>query len=243
MKVGDDVGTDLFCTLFEIIGGQLLPRTAFGIQLKSSESRINATGKIGYFEKLELPFFIGVVDQSNLRLSIYSGEYIPVFFSHFGRPRRLTLVLESEKDITFEKYCKQKTKGEYVLRMPHILDLSAHEGPNTAITKATQLSQLCSRMLQNISAKVVCEYVFRLGDGRVVTFAGPGSAATFRLNFYYRLAEVFANLDWLYRNHRQQFKISEWEMYERCYLELQNTDRLPLELSAAYQALKQRMAN
>ena len=64
VTVGDDVGTDLFCTLFEIIAGQLFPRNSFAIQVKSSKRRINVTGKIEYLRKLELPFFVGVVNQA-----------------------------------------------------------------------------------------------------------------------------------------------------------------------------------
>src|SRR5947209_19236526 len=71
-KVADDVGTDLFCCLFEITKGELFPRSSFAIQIKSSKDTIDATRQIEYFEKLELPFFVGVVDQKKLRLSIYS---------------------------------------------------------------------------------------------------------------------------------------------------------------------------
>ncbi|MGH9496914.1 MAG: hypothetical protein ACRD3B_18095, partial [Candidatus Sulfotelmatobacter sp.] len=192
MKVADDVGTDLFCTLFEIGGGELYPRSSFAIQLKSKSQRsqVIVTNKIEYFEKLELPFFAGIVDQSKLRLSIYSGEYVPILFSHYGRPKKLTLLLE-DGDVTFTNYCEHKGNEGYFLRMPHVVDLDVGENRESSGNKGRQLLQLCSRMHQNISAKVICEYVFRLGDGRPVIFAGPGSAATFRDNFYSSLAEVF----------------------------------------------------
>lgn len=95
VTVGDDVGSDFFCTLFEVSeADQLFPRNSLAIQIKSSKDPVDATSKIEYLEKLELPFFVGVVDQNKLRLSIYSGEYLPILFSHYGIPQGLKLSLE-----------------------------------------------------------------------------------------------------------------------------------------------------
>ncbi len=240
IKVADDVGTDLFCTLFETAKGQLFPRSSFAIQLKSTTDGFDATGKLDYFERLELPFLVGVVDQKNLRLSIYSGEYVPILFSHFGRPQHLK-ILPIDGSVTFEDYYEDKSNERYVLRMPHIVDLEAQESRESAGCKSQLLLQLCSRMHQNISSKAICEYVFKLGDGRPVVFAGPGSAVTFRDNFYYRLIEVFRNLDWLFRSNPQTFPNREYEIYERCYIDLKRTVQVPMELTTAYQALKQRL--
>jgi len=88
---------------------------------------------------------------------------------------------------------------------------------------------------------VSCEYVFKLGDGRPVIFAGPGSAQTFRDNFYYRLAEAFCNFERLYRCSPQQFPIIEYKTYEQFYLDLRKkmTGQIPMELAAAYASIKQ----
>jgi hypothetical protein len=240
LTVADDVGSDFFCTLFEVgDGDKLFPRSSFAIQIKSSKDKIDATGKIEYFEKLELPFFVGVVDQSNLRLSIYSGEFLPIFFSHYGKPQDLKLSLE-DTTITFDNYCEVSPEDKYVLRMPHLLDLEGQEGSDAIIGKGQRLIQLCSRMLQNISSKVNCEYIFRLGDGRAPIFAGSGSALTFRKNFYLRLAEVFCNLRWLYQYRREQFDIAEYQLFENLYRELaKNPGRVPMELTAAYKSVEQ----
>jgi hypothetical protein len=47
VKVADDVGTDLFCTLFEITEGKLFPRNSFALQAKSSAGEIDAKGVLG----------------------------------------------------------------------------------------------------------------------------------------------------------------------------------------------------
>jgi len=73
--------------------------------------------------------------------------------------------------------------------------------------------------------------------------AGSSSALTFRNNFYYRLAEVFRNLDWLYQNDRKQFDLAEYRVFERCYSELEkNPGQIPLDLRAAYTSMEQRLA-
>ena len=50
------------------------PRTSFAIQVKSSGGKIEAHNKIQYFKNLEIPFFIGVINQSAAELRIYSAE-------------------------------------------------------------------------------------------------------------------------------------------------------------------------
>ncbi len=244
VTVADDVGSDFFCTLFEV--GErdtLFPRSSFAIQVKSSKDRIDPTGKIKYFEKLELPFFVGVIDQKHLRLSIYSGEYLPIFFSHYGIPQDLKLSLE-DTPVTFENYCEVRPEGKYILRMPHLLDLEAQEDKDAIVDKGRCLIQLCFRMLQNISSRHNCEYVFHLGNDRVAIFAGPGSAQTFRNNFYYRLAEAFCNFEWLYKSSPQQFPITEYRTYERSYLDLkEKTDQIPSLVEEMYQRIKQLLTN
>ncbi|HEY4902790.1 MAG TPA: hypothetical protein VIH89_04895 [Candidatus Sulfotelmatobacter sp.] len=163
-------------------------------------------------------------------------------FSHHGRPQTLTLSPESGQ-ITLENYCEEKPSDDYILRMPHVLELEASENEANILNKGQRLVKLCSRMHQNISSKAGSEYVFKLGDGRIVTMAGSSSALTFRNNFYYRLAEVFRNLDWLYQNDRKQFDLAEYRVFERCYSELEkNPGQIPLDLRAAYTSMEQRLA-
>ena len=240
IKVADDIGTDLFCTLFEVVSGALLPRSSLAIQVKSSKDTIDASGKIEYFQKLELPFFVGVADQSNLKLSIYSGEFLPIFFPHHGIPQNLRLSLENSK-VTYENYWTEKEPRQFTLKMPHVMDLDAREERDSIATKATILTKLCSRILQNISSGISKEYVFKLGDERVAIFAGPGSAETFRENFYYRLAEAFYNFQWLYLNRPTQFNFAEFQLYENYYNQLKAVGEVPATLESSYKSVKQHL--
>src|ERR1051326_5106929 len=95
ITVADDIGTDFFCTLFERVRRTkcelLFPRNSFAIQVKTSGSKIDMTGKIEYLEKLEIPFLLGIIDRSRLRMSIYSGEFLPIFFAEHKTPKKFRL--------------------------------------------------------------------------------------------------------------------------------------------------------
>lgn len=226
VTVADDIGSDFFCTLFEPRdqdGTEMLfPLNSFAIQVKSSLGDVPATNKIEYFLKLELPFFIGVVDRSGLCLSLYSGEYLPIMFSHLGRPGQLTMCpVDQEVDGVASAPYDSTPGGACNLRLPVVLKLAAGDDRETLSTIAQKLSQLCSRMHGNISTWKLDEYIFKLGPaGQVEIMAGSGSAQTFRHNFYLRLAEVFYNLEWLLQNRSHDFSAAEFEMYERLYNDL-----------------------
>jgi hypothetical protein len=179
VTVADDVGSDFFCTLFENPKArELFPRGSFAIQIKSSKGPIKATNKIEYLEKLELPFFVGVVDQGKLTLSIYSGEYLPILFSQHGIPQVLSLSPD-DGNIRYDNYC-DKSGDDYVLRMPFVLALKAGEDRKSVADSGRKLLHLCSRMHQNVSSRVSCEYIFSLSESdKIVIMAGVGSAQTF----------------------------------------------------------------
>jgi len=244
ITVADDIGSDFFCTLFEAKeGAHLLPRNSFAIQIKSSKSAFEVTNKIEYLEKLELPFFVGVADQSKLMLSVYSGEWLPILFSYYGIPQVLRLSPDDNRTGD-DNYCEKKSAEEYTLRMPFVLDLNAQDDRRSVAAKGLELLQLCSRMHQNISSRVGGEYIFKLSEPRkVVIMAGIGSSQTFRNNFYFRLAEAFCNFEWLHRASPEQFPIAEYRAFEHCYRELKKTDQIPNVVEEMYQRINQRLAS
>ena len=97
--IADDLGADFYCTFF-IQGSKkrktksdkiiedvfIYPKNSFAIQIKSSRRPFNITNKLEYFDSLEIPLFIGVVNQKKLSISIYSGDVIPELFSFVGLP-------------------------------------------------------------------------------------------------------------------------------------------------------------
>jgi hypothetical protein len=229
--VADDIGSDFLCTLFEITSGQremLLPRNSFAIQVKSSKENVHAANKVDYLNSLELPFFLGVVDQGNFRLSIYSGEYLPILFAQFA-VRGLRFSLE-DAPVVYPDYCSSDDADVYTLKMPFVTDLDSQDTRESLLEKGELLHQLSLRIQANISSRATHEYVFKLDQaGAAIILAGPGSAATFRINFQLRLAEVFYNLEWIHRNSKGQFDLEEYELFARFYNDLVKSSRPILE--------------
>jgi len=244
VTVADDVGSDFFCTLFEPAdqnGTQMLfPVNSFAIQVKSNRENVDATNKIGYLFGLELPFFLGVVDRSDLRVLVYSGEYLPFMFSQLGRPGQLTLHLVGHGEVTASTAYDGADAGACNLRLPLVLELAAADDAETFSANGRKLGQLCSRMHHNISSWKLDEYMFRCSPpAPEVIFAGAGSVQTFRHNFYLRLAEVFFNLEWLLQKAPNDFSVPEFKVYERLYRDLLETrNDIPSGLRDVYERLR-----
>jgi hypothetical protein len=225
LTIADDVGSDFFCTLFEARDQdgmeKLFPTSSFAIQIKSNADKIPATNKVEYLSTLELPFFVGAVDRSNLRLSIYSGEYIPIMFSRYKAPTALTLV--PIPTLGSSDYCEQMADGQTTLRLPFICEISATDTLDALREKGRMLKELCSLMHSNISARASQEYIFRLNFGtgtKWLVLAGSGSVTTFRHNFGLRLAEVFYNLEWILQHQPEKFSVREFAAYDALFNQL-----------------------
>jgi hypothetical protein len=224
ITVADDIGSDFLCTLFEPREidnrQQLFPLRSFALQVKSSRRRVRSDNKIEYLNRLELPFFLGVVHRHDLSLSIFSGEFLPMMFTHFGPPQKLTLCPVQKKTLNCREAYTRKGRS-YDLKLPFVVKLAAADTPTVSDAMRKVLDALCARMHSNISTRTGKEYIYHLDDdGRVQFFAGPDSAKTFRHNFYLRLAEVFYNLEWLLDNAPKSFNGDEYALYAELYTKL-----------------------
>jgi len=227
LKIGDDLGADFFCTYYDtLVEGKnefLIPRNSFAIQVKSSGRIIDVTKQIKYFLGLELPFFMGIVNQKKSNITIYSGEYLPIFFSHKGPPKSLRLGLCPNNNFPSESYfIKEKGDNKYQIMCPKVATLSTQMDKSDIAKETKHLIETARRTHRNISSRVSEEYIFETGVNGNVTaiMAGPGSAKVFRDNFKKRLAEVFYNLEWIYSNRNKDFDIKEFNFYENIYNEM-----------------------
>ena len=91
VDIVNDIGADFYCTYYDINPAKrnkyLIPKSSFLIQIKSSNTRVNPidiTKYIHIIKNMELPFFIGKVNQDRFTLQIYSGELLPAFFAFKG---------------------------------------------------------------------------------------------------------------------------------------------------------------
>jgi hypothetical protein len=92
---------------------------------KSSGTAIDATKQIGYLMRLELPFFVGILDQERSMLTIYSGEYLPILFSHKGTPKTLILDLHPHHNFGADPYLDVIGDDSFKLKCPVVATLSA----------------------------------------------------------------------------------------------------------------------
>ena len=246
--VSDDIGIDFFCTIFlhqDLKGKQyLLPKNSFAIQIKSSEKKFDVTDKIDYLNNLELPYFIGVVSREKGSMRIYSGEYIPFFFTKVGIPSQLTLqpveIIENE---IFDGFYEEVEDGCYKLKFPFIMEISVSDNLDKLIPKAVELIKLSRVIQSNISSKNNHEYIFDFYKNPQFSyiFTGAGSVDVFRENFYKRLAEVFYNFEWIINNRPDNFDLNEFKIYEAVYLRIYeyNKFNIPTYLVGPYISLTQ----
>lgn len=247
-KIGDDVGTDFFCTFFDTIeqGNKeyLVPKNSFAIQIKSSGTSIDATKQIDYLLRLELPFFIGIIDQENSKLNVYSGEYLPILFCFKGIPESLTLNLHPDHCFGIDSYFEEISDKSYKLKCPFITTLLVNMTAESINEKSMLLKAVASRTHKNIAAKVSEEYIFSVGvNGQTpLIMAGPGSYKVFRENFKKRLAEAFFNLSWIHSQPDLQLDMSEYNFYVTIYNELEKVEpKLPPYLANIFNNLKKQV--
>ena len=246
-SIADDLGSDFFCTIFEIIQDQagrdrLEARRSFAIQVKSSVDAVPADNKIPYLLGLELPFFIGVVSQSPAEMHLYSAEFLPLLFAEVGKPNRLWLTLVPQSGFDPSSYYERVNHLEIKLRCPEVLTLGINDERSALTPKVKTLLDICARVQSNIAARVSEEHIYDDGRGGLRILAGPGSAQYFRENLRKRLAEYFYNLGWILENQPDKFNMAEFQEFERFYHGLENLyGSLPPYVSLAYAALKHKV--
>ncbi len=224
--VADDVGSDYMCTLFRIKTidkhDYLIPKNSFAIQIKSNKENFDFTNQLDFLFNVEIPFFVGVSNRSELKMTIYSGECIPAFFALVGYPKNLEIKLCDRKEIHPAGYFERYKGDKYVLKFPKLVEVKANIHKKELKKKVDTLCDACSFIQKNIASRKSQEYIFDMyGYPTIVEImAGRGSASVFRVNFFKRLAEVFSNLKWIKENAQRNFDEEEFRMYERLYEEL-----------------------
>lgn len=221
--ISDDLGSDFFCTFFDVIKrGELLPRFSFSIQIKSNKRRFDITNKIEYLNDLRTPFLVGVANKKSNVLTIYSGECLSNFLSQADRRnKKIFIKLVDKRTGRYPMYKIERRK--YILEFPKILDIETSFDYVKTQQRLIELVEICHLTQSNITARKNGDYFFkRYGRNLMDIYAGPGSVIAFRERLLERLAAVFYNLEILYRNDMNNPKlIAEFRVYEKLYLELE----------------------
>jgi hypothetical protein len=195
-------------------------------------------------KKFRERYFIGVVSREKGSMRIYSGEYVPFFFTKVGPPSQLTLQpVETIEDEIFDRFYKEVEDGCYKLKFPFIMEIGVSDDLDKLIPKAVELIKLSRVIQSNISSKNNHEYIFDFyrNPQKSYIFAGTGSFDVFRENFYKRLAEVFYNFEWIINNRPDYFDLNEYQIYKAVYQRLYeyNNFDLPSYLVGPYSSLEQ----
>ena len=249
--VADDIGSDFFCTLFEVHRearyDYLLPKNSFAIQVKSNADKVDVTDKLQYLENLEIPFFVGVVDRNGLKLTFYSGEYIPAFLSYKGVPGRLEI--EPCERVLIQGpngFFTQSDRDGYVLRFPKVVEIEAMTDGEELTARVEAIRKTCSLVYENIARKRNGRYIFkeyRDNSCMVMAFTGPTSFQLYRNNLVESLAEAFINLKWIYETSPDQFNEQEYRAYEGFFEQLKGLEShygpLPEYIKLYFRELKE----
>jgi hypothetical protein len=220
--VSDDIGSDFYCTLFQTYreGSHkyLVPRSSFAIQIKSDVAKIPFSNKVDYLLHLQIPFFVGVADKKELKLTIYSGEYVPLLFPYTG-PKIRQLEIELRERVEFSNFYDKLERGSYIVRFPRLMEIDASIEEEEQDEKVQILLDRCFMIQGNIASWRNSEHTYKVYgyEYPVWGVAGSGSARVFRENFLKRLAEVFHNLYWIKRSRPKQYSVEEFEMYREFY--------------------------
>lgn len=222
--IADDVGSDFYCTIFDILDSNpptLEPRTSFAIQVKSNAENIDAHNKVQFLHHLEIPFFLGVVDQTAAELKIYSAERFPMMTAVFGLPEKLWLRPVGDDDHR-RAWEGTDAKSGVTLNCYYVCTFSASEGRNEIRPKVAQLLKLCRRAIANIGTRRAEEHIYQIDDeGKTFSIvAGCGSVNCFRDNIYRRLAEAFYNFEYMLNWDPVLFDLAEFQVYEAFHLAL-----------------------
>ena len=245
--VSDDLGTDLFCTLFRLEEKKgieyPLPLSSFAIQIKSNADPFDFSANISYLQNLEIPFFLGVVSESTKELSIFSGENLPKFFPHIGPLSKLK-IKPLERSLMNVPYDPMEGgKNDYIVMFPKLITIGIDSTNKKDLEKTVEvLRELCSLIHKNIATVKMKEYIFEEYDKNSYSIlAGPGSVQQYRGNFMRRLTENFYNLEWLsYRcnGKKKEELIKEFKIYEETCLKIQKIYPLDGLLISQYEKLK-----
>ena len=192
---GDDVGVDLFCTLYEVTESKkgatvLAPRNAIAVQIKSSVDTWDVTKQVSYLQELETPYFIAVVNQGELRLDLYSGRYLPHMFSFRGQLKKLEL--EPVKKLVGH-HQEGSDKEGYRVKCPLLVSLNTEDTTEAILKKRKVIQEEAKKILTSISSRNNCEYIFEVPNGFEI-YTGQGSASRFENNYLLRLAEALHNI-------------------------------------------------
>jgi len=200
-SIGDDVGVDFICNIFdeEKKGNKtfILPsKFSFAIQIKSNSIQFKLKPyQIKYLSNMQNPYFVGVINNKNKSLTIYSNDAFDFYISKkdFKTPLWLRL---SQKKIPFKDRCIRENKRT-ILILNKVITL------NTDFNFENELNDLKSMiqiMQYNIYSRFNSKFVFLdpydpQEDHKIVL--GKDSFNRIQIELFNYLQIYTKNIEWL----------------------------------------------
>jgi len=255
--ISDDVGSDFFCTLFyvqEIENRKyLVPKNSFAIQIKSNLDEKDFTNKISYLSELEIPFFLGLVNQEkNHSITFYSGEGLPFLFSDCPEPNELKFEYcdspSSGNPLNYEKFPNKK----YKLLLPKVSKISLELPEDKLKLEIRKLMDICKNVRHNLARRTQGHYSFKIDKkegqyidppfeslpsdriamegtppklvGYEANYSGSGSEKSFRSNFISHVKATINNLSRLIEVSPEKVDKREIQVLRNLYSDLSNLE-------------------
>ena len=197
--------------------------------MKSNQDRIEFHDKAHYLHNLEIPFFVGVVNEARADLKIYSAERFPIMTAVYGLREKLWLRPVDVDDP--QNWCDAETDPSGVtLDCYHVCTFSTAEERNDIRPRVGKLVALCQRAAANIRSRRCEEHIYEWNNEAAPfsIVAGVGSIEHFRDNIYKRLAEAFYNFEFLLNEQPENFNLAEFQVYEKFHLTLMASYKRPI---------------
>lgn len=204
-SISEDYGLDFNCTFikFKTVKKRRIvypERRHFTIQIKKNKKRYGITN-IDIFDSLP-PYFFGFIDSQKKSLSIYSGEVIPHFLTHYGAGyvKKVFVKVIEDRPTEIEDFIQiKKNKSEAVLLFPKVFDIDINFDPEKKEDNKIldDFKKLVDVIQGNYTARNNKEYIFSLyKSDRKRIYRGEDSFETFKGRFFDKLRESLSNIEW-----------------------------------------------
>lgn len=218
LTVADDIGFDFLCTTYEerrVVNepdADLCGQSAFAIQIKRPNGRHKVgRDRVEHLRYMELPYFIGVVRRDLGALDVYAADVLPLMFSKIGIPGEIVFSPINQQP---EGHGFSGDERQVTLECPLLLSLATNNAHEVRLAQAEMLKQTCHRMLRNNASLAFELHLYKTYDGRVESYAGPGSIKHFRTNVYQNLYVALGNLRFLKFRAPRLFDPKERQAFE-----------------------------
>lgn len=222
--IGDDLGVDYFCTIFDIQKVKntefLNPtKNTFAIQIKSNRREINFTSKINYLYLLYFPFFVGIVSQKKKKITIYSNDFFDKEIS-IKWPKEKFLLKFSDEEKIINPYYYDKNKKARIMILQKCTQIDFSDDNDSFLKSVELIKNKCAVMQINILNRLTEHYFFYNSDkpSQVDVVTGKDSYNGIRKHFFNRFGELLSNLEWFLKfNPKDQKAKQELDYFKEFY--------------------------